>query len=310
MSLKTFVYISILVHVVGGAAIYLHYNPIDNSPKIISSFDEEILKEEVLKEEVLDNNPPLQKPIKKRKKFRKKNKIVLPEKSEEPSSEKPSLENQIVQNQNTKFSLPKEPLPNKLLPKEPITKSQSPQKKSESPKISAKELQDREEVEELEKSQAAKTKSPLVADEASGDAKKAQDVLKKIDLEAMEEVEVEEEEVVSAQTAKTKSNNNSIAYKSIFDLKQKRGNPEITYPEFARKGNLQGKMTLHYYVTKEGLVDKISLKQSSGHSEIDNHVLRLVSRYEFLANQESWVEHEVNFALEGKEEERINLRQK
>ncbi len=347
MSLKLFIYISILVHIVGGIAIYFHYNPIDDAPEVVNSVDEELGLEE---EETSVQKPP----EKKMRKLRKKQPFAL---KKIPQVKKPKAEGAK--------GLPKK-IPQVKKPKEQATKAQklrkdvfieeesnessepdlkilkmveedieNPQsdqvpkaaeiqnKKDSSPQKKAAEIQNKknsslqkkateiqniEDMEEVEEVEEAIKKSSSQLDQALEEAKKTQKVLKKMELEAMEELEEDEKKV--SPTLGTKNKKNVKSYRNFFSLKQKRGNPEITYPEFARKDNLQGSLIVHYYVTKEGLVDQISLNQSSGHSEIDNYVLRSLSRYEFLPNQESWVKHEVNFILKGKEKEMLRLRQK
>lgn len=100
----------------------------------------------------------------------------------------------------------------------------------------------------------------------------------------------------------------SVPFRNFLDLKQKRGNPKLNYPKEAREKQLQGSVAIVYFVSSEGLVDKIQLKQSSGHSLLDNFVLRTVARYEFLPRQEGWVQHTVDFVLDGEEKQILKLR--
>ena len=123
----------------------------------------------------------------------------------------------------------------------------------------------------------------------------------------------EESSVVSRE--KTKSASTPIStdsspseFRDFLDLKQKRGNPKLDYPQEAREKKLQGTVSIIYFVSSEGLVDRIQLNKSSGHSLLDNFVLRTIARYEFLPQQEGWVQHTVDFVLKGKEEQVLKLR--
>ncbi|MCY4321587.1 MAG: TonB family protein, partial [Bdellovibrionaceae bacterium] len=102
------------------------------------------------------------------------------------------------------------------------------------------------------------------------------------------------------------SENKIMAFSS---LKQKLGNPSLSYPDFAREREMQGLISLLFFVDENGLVDKIQLEKSSGYSELDNFVLRVLSQYRFLENQSGWVRYEQNFILEGEEKQYLRLRQ-
>ncbi len=312
MNLRLFIYVSIFIHIIGGAAIFLHYRPFNKAPEVVSSFEEELNLEE--------KNLSFQKP--------KKQKLFQAKKIKKKPTKKPVSKNLPAKSSLTKMepSFIKIPVPKAALPEAPLSgaikdlQDVSPLSQPEPPVIKVseedkevqqvaktpEEIEDMEEVEEEEapKEKVSKTPPPKLEPEVT-EAQKVAKTLKEMEMEAMEEIEEEEKGVGESAQDKNKSK-----VKNFFDLKQKRGNPEITYPEFARKKGLQGKIIIRYYVTKEGLVDQISLRQSSGHSEMDNYVLRLLARYEFLPNQETWIEHEVNFVLKGKEKERLQLRKK
>ena len=106
-----------------------------------------------------------------------------------------------------------------------------------------------------------------------------------------------------------KPSSNRKVIKKFQALKQRKGNPSLSYPEFARRGGMQGKVSILFYVTSGGLVDQIQLESSSGYSELDNFVLQTLARYEFLPGQESWVRHTIPFILDGEEMEHLQLRQ-
>ena len=117
-----------------------------------------------------------------------------------------------------------------------------------------------------------------------------------------------EENLHERTNAEPKSLSSTNSIKTFQSLKQKMGNPSLFYPDFARKAGMQGTVSILFFVTQQGLVDKIQLASSSGHSELDNFVIRTLARYEFLPGQESWVRHQVPFVLEGEEIERLLLR--
>ena len=112
-------------------------------------------------------------------------------------------------------------------------------------------------------------------------------------------------------TSKQKSNNSSgKQIKNFQDLKQKMGNTSLDYPDFARRTKMEGTVSVLFFVTQQGLVEQIQLESSSGHSELDNFVLRRLSRYEFLPGQETWVRHKISFTLKGEEMEPLTRKEK
>ena len=81
-------------------------------------------------------------------------------------------------------------------------------------------------------------------------------------------------------------------------LRQREGNPVPVYPEEALKKKWEGRVEVLYYVNPAGFVEKIQLKNSSGHSVLDNSALRALARYRYYPGQEGWVRHPVEFFLE------------
>ncbi len=81
-------------------------------------------------------------------------------------------------------------------------------------------------------------------------------------------------------------------------LKQKEGNPVPFYPKQALEKKWEGDVGLVYYVNSNGLVDKIRIDRSSGHSVLDNSAIRTLSRYRYHSGQEGWVRHSVKFVLD------------
>ena len=101
-----------------------------------------------------------------------------------------------------------------------------------------------------------------------------------------------------------------VSFKNFSDLKQRSGNPSLIYPKQARQAKAQGSLDFIFYVTDQGLVEKIQLKSSSGHRDLDNSVLRTFARYKFQPGQSGWVRHTVEFHLKGEETELLKLREK
>ena len=81
-------------------------------------------------------------------------------------------------------------------------------------------------------------------------------------------------------------------------LKQAENNPVPAYPEEALENKWEGRVEVYYYVNPAGFVEKIHLKNSSGHSVLDNSALRTLARYRYYPGQEGWVRHLVEFFLE------------
>ena len=111
----------------------------------------------------------------------------------------------------------------------------------------------------------------------------------------------------SSQPAPSSVKKASSRFKSLSQLRQKAGNPSLKYPDFARRKGQQGEIAVTFYVNAEGLTEQIQLEKSSGHLELDNFVIRHLSKYKFL-DQNQWVRFKRNFVLEGQEVERLKLR--
>ena len=86
------------------------------------------------------------------------------------------------------------------------------------------------------------------------------------------------------------------------------GNPSFYYPDFARRKGMQGTVSVLFFLNSQGLVDQIRLESSSGYSELDEFVLKVLARYEFFPDQEAWIRYKVRFILEGEEIEYPGLR--
>ena len=114
---------------------------------------------------------------------------------------------------------------------------------------------------------------------------------------------------VDSSLEKTMDKETSL-FRNFLNLKQKPDNPALSYPLKARRMKAQGSISLIFYVTAEGLVEKIQIESSSGHRDLDNSVMRTFARYQFLPQQEGWVRHKVNFILKGENVEFLKLRAK
>ena len=234
MSLKSFIIASVLIHILGGIAVYFYYNPIvlDKKPSPVSSE-----KERELKTDVQENL-----------------------KQEEP-------EEDFLKQTEPKAFVKKE---KKKRKKEPVKKA-FVESKAEPPSDLA--LQDQ--IESIE------------------DYKKA-------------ELEKEQKEEPNLRDREQGTKENPIDFSL---LEQKPGNPPLSYPVFARKLKMQGTNRLLFFVDERGLVERIQLEKSSGHAELDNYVIRVLSQYQFSTHKTGWVRHTQTFVLEGEEKEFLSLRQ-
>ena len=86
--------------------------------------------------------------------------------------------------------------------------------------------------------------------------------------------------------------------KNSQELSSLPGNPLPIYPEEARANKYEGSVFLLYFVDAAGLVDKIQLLKSSGHSLLDNEALRVMARQKYESGQEGWYKHQIDFKLE------------
>lgn len=102
----------------------------------------------------------------------------------------------------------------------------------------------------------------------------------------------------SDSSKKTIPDLESSSARSHKQLKQLEGNPMPVYPQEALEKKWEGRVEVFYYVNSGGFVEKIQLKNSSGHSALDNSALRALSRYRYYPGQEGWVKHPVEFFLE------------
>ena len=100
---------------------------------------------------------------------------------------------------------------------------------------------------------------------------------------------------------------NPLSEISFDKLKQKPGNPVLYYPDFARREGMQGHLVVRFFIDENGFVDQLNLEKSSGHSRLDNFILRLLSSYKFK-DKNIWVRFDQVFKLEGEEKEFSRLK--
>ena len=230
MTLKSFIIASVIIHIVGGIALYFYYNPIllDEKPTPV--------EKAVLMEETVKKN--------------------LNGKDEEVSLEETNP---------------------------PLAKVE-------------------------EKKQKESTNQAVVELEAQGSNEESS--MAKGGIEIIESHK--RESLKQAQENLNKENEAQNLGKKIIDfslLERKQGNPPLSYPVFARKLKMQGRVSVLFFVDERGLVDKLQLEKSSGHSDLDNFVLRALARQRFSENQTGWVRYDKTFVLKGEEKEYGRLRQ-
>ncbi|MGI9548784.1 MAG: TonB family protein [Bdellovibrionales bacterium] len=191
---------------------------------------------------------------------------------------------------------------NKLTPKEAKETTSENNKKDSTPKEDAKPSSENniegssEGAPEAAKESLEKPTEDSILEEDGNDSSK------KPKAPSKQDAKISFEKIKSSELPK--------GFKNFFKMKQRRGNPPIAYPDFARRNKMEGQIILHYFISKEGIVNEISLRQSSGYSELDKYVLKLLALYEFLPDQETWVEHRLNFVLQGEQADRLQLRHK
>ena len=116
-----------------------------------------------------------------------------------------------------------------------------------------------------------------------------------------------EKQLIQAEQNSSALVPDSKEIKSYKTLRQAPGNPKPIYPNQARQNNQQGSVLLMYFVDESGLVDKMQLLKSSGHSLLDNEALRVLSRQQYLPGQSGWYKHRVDFRLKQTEDTSFSL---
>ena len=282
-TLKPFIIVSVLIHLIGALALYFYYNPIrlskdsfyEEEPPALSSELEE--SDEALKDiKQIESRPSLK------------------------TESGPALvEKELALKEN--FLPPEDPLIEESIDG-PIEESVEELLERESPEPLQTALELPSEEKGLEEAPKDRDREEILE-------------LEEMDIEPIQEqksepVEIEFksiEEFSEDTPQKTSRQNNKSRIKNLSELQQKPGNPALEYPDFARREGMQGEVSVIFYVNTEGLIEQIQLESSSGHPELDNFVIRRLSAYEFL-DRELWARFKKNFILKGEELEMLRLR--
>lgn len=146
----------------------------------------------------------------------------------------------------------------------------------------------------LDQNNAETQKNSALLEETNKDSLPPQViVLKERSDRELEEINIDSQ---SIQELIDKEKSNVKDHQKLIPVQ---GNQKPIYPDQAREKGLQGSVLLIYFVDNEGLVDKIQLLQSSGHSLLDNEALRTIARYRYLPGQSGWYKHKVDFKIKG-----------
>ena len=257
MSLKSFIIASILIHLVGGIALYFYYNPIvlDSKP---TPFEKEELKKPMVEENQNQKTP---------EKENLKESTATEFKTEKLAESSQPLkldkkEGKLAEAQNFR----------------PLEESFTENQAEENPQ------------EELEQRAVPTNKEEFAKETAREKSELSQNPQEK-------------------QGLKENKHHQKKEVRDFSILKQRPENPPLSYPDFARKLNMEGTVILLFFVDERGLVEKMQMEKSSGHLELDNFVLRALARYQFLENQSGWVRFKKTFILKGEEKEYLRLRQ-
>ena len=345
MSLKSFVISSLIIHFVGGLLIYFYYNPIHLSPKLVEEKPQEEEVEEPIEPQKESHNqkkaPPKKKLLKRVIPAGDSKQRKLKENFEEKTStqkeslakeKKQELENKKSGKEETQQEtlspetlqkskdLSEEPLPAKALLKEDSFSQEEDSLedlslKEEEP--SGKKLEINKEPvaeEEMETGLEIEGQESQELEELEEPDDPAQKIKQLSLRERLKLPNLKDKIGFPKKTEKElkspKKNQSRESVKKALDfyqLQQKPGNPVLYYPDFARRENMQGRLIIRFFVDENGFVDQMNLEKSSGHSKLDNFILRLLSSYQF-ESKEVWVRFDQTFKLEGQEKEFSRLR--
>ena len=313
-----FFVVSLLIHVIVGAVL------ISRSGIFGGKGEEEAVEVNPVEEIEEPNVEPVEKPVVKPKKVRKP-----PQPRKEKKKVSPKIEKKPVPKvKKVKLKKPVETPPPKVesVDKKSETQEEEPQDESEviEPKKEETSLPPAESVDKKSETQEEEPQDESEFIEPKKEETpppKVESVDKK--LETQEEEPQDESEVIEPKKEEVKpeekkeeapspkpldSGRKKLSplkikqARSHSQLKQIKGNPLPVYPAEALKKKWEGRVEVIYYVNPGGFVEQIQLKQSSGHSALDNSALRALSRYRYHPGQEGWVQHPVEFFLEkGKE---------
>ena len=317
MNLKSFLIASLIIHIIGGVAIYFYYNPITlSSPKPVQMVEENLKKKPT--ETKLKEPDPIMKT--KTSVFKGEKRI-----NQQPSSssnnqsltdetlqaefeqEKPQISDDLDSKKAEEFvAEQQEDLSENKTPFSDV--SEEPFRETEESPV---ELHLEEMKEDSEPSQQAESIPQNMEDFEEVETANPEIAKQNQTQKALVAKNLQESQPFNKmkETSNFSSNiSKKIQIQAFHSLKQKMGNPSLTYPDFARRAGMQGTVSILFFVNQQGLVDKIQLESSSGHSNLDNFVIRTLARYEFLTNQETWVRYKMPFILKGEEIERARPR--
>lgn len=229
------------------------------------------------------------------------------EESEEPKVEpvkKPVVKPKKVKKPSKPKKEKKKALPKTEKKPAPVVKEVKPEKPVETPPPKAESVDQKPETPEEEPQDESELIEPKKEETPSPEPTEPPKAEDESELIEPEKEEKKEEPPPSkpGSEAKKPSVLEIKQARSHSQLKQIKGNPLPVYPAEALKKKWEGRVEVIYYVNPGGFVEQIQLKQSSGHSALDNSALRTLSRYRYHPGQEGWVQHPVEFFLEkGKE---------
>ncbi len=87
--------------------------------------------------------------------------------------------------------------------------------------------------------------------------------------------------------------------RSLDQLRQMPGNPRPQYDPKERQRGDQGTIDFYAYVSKEGTLNKFSLKKSTGFRNLDSKTLAALKKWRFYPGQEGWVELPFQWDIKG-----------
>jgi protein TonB len=303
-----------------GGTDAVELNDLEEFPEEVGEAKEDLKEER--NPEVLSTPPVPEKP-KPRPKVKKKvvKKKVVKKKAVKPKAAKPALVKKDLPVK--KPSPPKVPAP-KAVEKAPSDEPEKskPAEASKQDEVKTPESEAKPSDESAEKPKppeewvdedeeiVEETKTP-VNDQVKEDEQPEAAAPVETEKGSTDEEKVKEEKTVPPQNEQEPSSTKSSGSvdknapsldmgkaRSHSQLRQVEGNPVPAYPKEALKKKWEGRTEVVYYVNPAGFVEKIQLKNSSGHSVLDNAALRALARYRYYPGQEGWVRHPVEFVLD------------
>lgn len=100
------------------------------------------------------------------------------------------------------------------------------------------------------------------------------------------------------------------AIRDADTLSEQPGNAKPTYAEDDQRAGRQGTVVFDAVVTREGAVQAIQMKQSSGHSSLDSSAYQAFKKHRYLPGQEGTVRKKFQFVLNGEQEVKSRLRRR